>query len=485
MDTALPGRGGSTVPGAVESRRRRLQAWLTALRARRAWVDHLFRAGARYVEQRGNHFAAAVTFFSVLTAVPLLMIAFAAAGYVLWFNPTLLAQLERSVATAAPGELADALAPIVETAIDQRNTVAGIGLAAALWSGIWWMSNLREAVSAQWGLPARGPAALRRLMLRDLVALVGLGTALLVSMAVTVLGTGLAATVLDLIGTADDGWNRALLRGAAIAVGLAANWLILLWAITRLPRTDVAVRGAAGAALLGAVALEALKQGAAVYLDVVTTSAAGAVFGSLLGLLLFGYLVARLVLLATAWAATADLAPAGRGRPPGPAGTVDARVVPRPGGAAMPVTSPSTGPVEWVALTFPGSVLDPGVARPLADLVGSGTVSILDAVVVHKAADCTVTEGELDDEGAGTFDGIDGEVLELLSHDDLLAIAELLEPDTSTLVVAWENRWATAFAEAVRRHGGRVLAHDRVPRADAERAMQAAGLLPAPEGVQA
>lgn len=150
----------------------------------------------------------------------------------------------------------------------------------------------------------------------------------------------------------------------------------------------------------------------------------------------------------------------------------------------MPLTSPSTGPVEWVALTFPGAVLDPAVARPLADLVGSGTVRILDAVVVHKAADGTVTEGELEDEGAGIFDTVDGDVLELLSHDDLLTIAERLEPDTSTLVLAWENRWATAFAEAVRGHGGRVLAHDRVPPDDAERALRAAGLLPTAEGAR-
>jgi hypothetical protein len=139
----------------------------------------------------------------------------------------------------------------------------------------------------------------------------------------------------------------------------------------------------------------------------------------------------------------------------------------------MAETTPAVGPVEWVALTFPGAVLDPTVARPLADLTAAGTVRVLDAVVVHKAPDGTVTEGELDDEGAGAFDGVDGEVLELLSHDDLLSIAERLGPDTTTLVLIWENRWATGLAEAVRRQGGSVLAHDRVPPADVDRALRA------------
>ena len=142
----------------------------------------------------------------------------------------------------------------------------------------------------------------------------------------------------------------------------------------------------------------------------------------------------------------------------------------------MPQRSPPVGPVEWVALTFPGAALDPDVARPQRDLVGAGTVRILDAVVVHKAPDGAVTEGELEDEGVGGFDEVEGEVLELLSHDDLLAVAHRLEPATTTLVLAWENVWATGFAEAVRRHGGSVLAHDRVERADVERAL---GALPA------
>ena len=288
-----------SAPGMVAARMYDLQARLRAVRKRYESLDHLLRAGERYVAQRGNHFAAAITFFSVLTAVPLLMVAFAAAGYVLWFHPALLAQLERSIATAVPGGLSDALDPILDTAIAQRNTVAGVRLAAALWSGIWWMSNLREAVSAQWGLPAPHPAALQRL-LHDLVALVGLGAALLTSLAVTAVGSGLTATVLDLVGLADDGVNRALLQTSAVVIGLAANWLIFLWAITRLPRTDVPMRGAARAALLGAIALEILKQGTAIYFDRVTTSASGAVFGSLPGFLLFSYVVARLVLLVTA-----------------------------------------------------------------------------------------------------------------------------------------------------------------------------------------
>ena len=279
----------------------RLRDRVARMRERHEWVDHLTRAGERYFAQRGNHFAAATAFFSILTAVPLLMVAFAAASYVLWFNPDLLAELENAITASVPS---DALHSIIETAIDQRNSIGTIGLIAALWSGVWWMSNLREAVSAQWELPAPHPAALQRL-LYDLRALVGLGAALAVTLSFTVLGAGFAELVLAWLGAPDDGLTRTLLRVVGIVVGVTANWLIFAWAITRLPRTDVALRGVRRAALLGAIGFEVLKQGATVYFEVVTSTPGGAVFGSLLGLLLFGYLVARLLLWVTAWAATA------------------------------------------------------------------------------------------------------------------------------------------------------------------------------------
>ena len=279
----------------------RLRDRVARMRERHEWVDHLARAGERYFAQRGNHFAAATAFFSILTAVPLLMVAFAAASYVLWFNPDLLAELENAITASVPSE---ALHSIIETAIDQRNSIGTIGLIGALWSGVWWMSNLREAVSAQWELPAPHPAALQRL-LYDLRALVGLGAALAVTLSFTVLGAGFAELVLAWLGAPDDGLTRTLLRVVGIVLGVGANWLIFAWAITRLPRTDVALRGVRRAALLGAIGFEVLKQGATVYFEVVTSTPGGAVFGSLLGLLLFGYLVARLLLWVTAWAATA------------------------------------------------------------------------------------------------------------------------------------------------------------------------------------
>ena len=273
------------------------------LRERYGWLDHVVRAGERYTERHGDHYAAAITYFSVLSLVPLLMIAFAIAGFVLRAQPDLLAELQASITKAVPGELGQTLNGIVDTAIQSAGKVGAIGLLVALYSGIGWMTNLRDALSEQWGKVPEPPPLLRRLLV-DLLSLLGLGVALVVSFAVTGLATGFAATVLEFLGLSEQAWAKVLLALLGVVLGIAANWLIFLWVIARLPREDVALKSAVRAALLGAVGFEVIKQIMTFYLDSVTQSPSGAVFGSFLGLLVFVYFVSRFVLFVTAWAAT-------------------------------------------------------------------------------------------------------------------------------------------------------------------------------------
>jgi membrane protein len=73
--------------------------------------------------------------------------------------------------------------------------------------------------------------------------------------------------------------------------------------------------------LLAAVGFEGFKLVAAIYLKSVLGSPAGATFGPVLGLMVFAYVTARLLLFATAWAATANPIPppAEPDEPPEPA----------------------------------------------------------------------------------------------------------------------------------------------------------------------
>jgi hypothetical protein len=133
------------------------------------------------------------------------------------------------------------------------------------------------------------------------------------------------------------------------------------------------------------------------------------------------------------------------------------------------------GPVEYVVVAFPGNHFRGEIAPELRALVASGTVRILDLTFVKKGADGVVSYVELealDPTEASVFDDIEGEVGGLFSQEDLELIAEELVPDSSAAILLWEDTWAAGMANAVRRAGGRLVAHERIPADVVERAYQ-------------
>jgi membrane protein len=268
------------------------------------WFDHLVRANDAFTNRYGNQFAAAITYFSVLSLFPLMMIAFAVAGFILSAQPELLDELKESISKAVPGSLGGTINNVIGTALDSKGTVGVLGLLTALYSGIGWMSNLRDALTAQWG-HERGELPLIKTTLKDLVALIGLGVALVVSFGLTAAGTGLGNLLLRWVGLEGEGWARFLLFIATLVLSVAANWLVFIWVLTKLPRENVNVKSAVRGALAAAIGFEILKQLGAIYLTSVTSSPTGAVFGPIIGLLVFANLVARFLLFITAWTATA------------------------------------------------------------------------------------------------------------------------------------------------------------------------------------
>jgi membrane protein len=297
---------------------------LQRYRLRYPWLDHLARAGQSYTAHHGDHYAAAITFFSVLSLVPLLMIAFAVAGFVLAGNPELLRHLQDQIQSSAPAGLGPTLDQVITGAIKSRDGVGIVGLLGALYSGLGWMGNLREALTAQWqstqgqstqGQSTQGQSTqgerppetegfLRRKVF-DLLALLGLGLALVASFALTGVGTAFASVVLNALGLGHVFGARLVLLVLAVAASVAGMWLVFLWVIARLPRKPVPLRSATRVAWFGAIGFEVLKQAFAIYLDSVTNSPTGRLFGPVIGLMVFAYFVSRFLLFLTAWAAAA------------------------------------------------------------------------------------------------------------------------------------------------------------------------------------
>ena len=278
---------------------------LDRLRARYGWFDHAMRAQERYNDSKGDFYAAGITYFTIFALFPLLMIGFAAGGFVLASQPELLEALAAKIKGAVSGDLGQQLISLMDSAIDSRTSVGIIGLATAAWAGLGWMANLREALSQMWGLQRGEPPGFLKAKLSDLVALLSAFAAIIITIALTALGNGtVMRRVLDWMGVPDFPALGVLLRIASILVSLGISWLLFTWIIARLPRESVTLRSAARAGLLAAVAFEVFKQVGSIYLKSVVTGPAGATFGPVLGLMVFAYVTARLILFATAWAAT-------------------------------------------------------------------------------------------------------------------------------------------------------------------------------------
>lgn len=281
------------------------ESFLTRQRRERPWLDHLMRAQEAFTERYGNHYAAAITYFSVLSLFPLLMIAFAVAGFVLVGNAALLAEMKNGITEAVPSGLGTTINDVVDEAIKSRGTVGILGLLAAFYSGLGWMSNLRDALTAQWGLEHKQRPFLSTTV-KDLLALFGLGLALAVSFGLSAAGSGLGSLLLRWVGLDDDAWALFLFRVATIVLSLIANWLVFLWVLSRLPREKVSAKSAIRGAAAASVGFELLKQVFAVYLASVSDSPSGQLFGPIIGLLLFANFVSRFLLFITAWTATAQ-----------------------------------------------------------------------------------------------------------------------------------------------------------------------------------
>jgi uncharacterized membrane protein len=122
-------------------------------------------------------------------------------------------------------------------------------------------------------------------------------------------------------------------------------------------------------------------------------------------------------------------------------------------------------PVELAVIEFPGNRFNGEIAPALAELVDSGTIQILDLVIVIKDDDGSVTGIELADadaDVAAAFDTVDGDVGGLLSDEDLESAGELLNAGSSAALIVWRNSWAQRLADAVVASGGRLVAHDRL-----------------------
>jgi hypothetical protein len=143
------------------------------------------------------------------------------------------------------------------------------------------------------------------------------------------------------------------------------------------------------------------------------------------------------------------------------------RVQPEPANGRMTeVSLDQLGPVDYLVVEFPAaaSSFTGEMAAELRALADSGTIRVIDVLILTKDAAGTVEATELPDVGElAEPHVIKAELGELLAADDVGHLAAAMEPGSTAGMLIWENLWAAPFASAVRRSGGQLLANGRIP----------------------
>jgi hypothetical protein len=124
------------------------------------------------------------------------------------------------------------------------------------------------------------------------------------------------------------------------------------------------------------------------------------------------------------------------------------------------------GPVDYAVVEFPAgaSNFTGEMARELVALVDSGTIRVIDVLILTKDDDGAIEAIELSDvDELGELEALETELAELLAADDVDHLAAAMDPGSTAGVIMWENLWVAPFAAAARRSGGQLIANGRIP----------------------
>ncbi|WP_328334322.1 YihY/virulence factor BrkB family protein [Kribbella sp. NBC_00382] len=275
-------------------------------RAKAVWArfgrTQLWRAWKRYGDRRGNRLAGATSFFGFLSMFPLIVLAAAVTGKLL--NKDAVTRLKDGLKTNLPG-IGDKID--LDSLINNAGTIGLISAASLLLTGLGWIDSLRASIRSMHELDDQ-PGNAIKLKLADLGALVGLGVIGAVATGASSVLTGLSRRIMDwtgLEGTWFANWGLDLI---SIVVGIAAGSVLFLYLQTAMPRIILPRKVALIAAVAGGVVFYlAQKLGNGYVNNVIGNNAAYGTLALPLALLVWIYLMTRVIMLIAAWTKEATL----------------------------------------------------------------------------------------------------------------------------------------------------------------------------------
>lgn len=286
---------------------------LGALRQKHGWIDHAVRMQQHYGASHAGQQAGAITYFAFLSFFPILALAFFTVGLLSSVLDGADDALRAAITSLFPEMIGPEEGQLQLRDFRSFSGLAGlVGLAGVLYSGLGWISALREALAAVFELPRDEQLGLVSGKLRDLAVLAATGTTLLVAVITGGLVSRFSGRILGWFDLDEElAWAVTTLT---LGTGLAANALLFFLMFRLLGGADTPRRSLLGGALLGAVLFEVLKQAAGLVIAQTQGQPAFQAFGIALTILVWISYFSRLILYAASWAWTSPEAREARAR---------------------------------------------------------------------------------------------------------------------------------------------------------------------------
>lgn len=370
-----------------------MREWVERVK-RHPLVAHALYANQRFQERLGPQFAGAITYFSVLSLVPVLMFVFAMLGMTMTvLRPDLLYQLTREIRGAlGDSAMTEPLVDLVTTSLVSWRSVTTWALLGAGWAGSRWAGHLKRAVRVMWSNEFEDATKRRNFFAElgvNLLVFLGLITTIGIGLGLASVGGPFSEQIVRWLGWESVPGIGFLVQLGAVLMTFVAGWVMFAFLFVVLPNEPVSPRAWLIGTLVGALGVTVLQSVAGRVLGIFSGNVSAQIFGNTIVVMLLFNTLAMFILFTAAWVGTEGYwrgAVADADAPAAPAEeviVVDA-VEPEPVGEPAPwggIPRPSRHETVRQDVAARGMKVNLGIGYGLGAATGLGLGAVLIGVV--------------------------------------------------------------------------------------------------------
>lgn len=278
---------------------------------RRPRLAHFLRTLERFNTRNGALYAAAITYFSVLSLVPIMMFCSAGLGMVLSkLRPDLLDKFTGWLSHAfGNASNAQDIVQMVLSFVLGWQAVGLLGLVTGLFTGIGWLDNVRASLKAIGAAEYGNSKSTENIFARkakDVLILIATLVLLAFMFIAPISGSWILPTIVRALHLDFANTSSVLILLGTNGLSVLAALIFFLFILGALPKVKFNRRAYWTGCIAGAVIITVLQNLAPLLVSLFNGNRGAQMFGAVIVIMLLLNIFARVILYLCAWVATAD-----------------------------------------------------------------------------------------------------------------------------------------------------------------------------------